>query len=75
MEGRELTCLVPLMKSTRQGVLNPTGLVLPIGGVKEKVLAAHRAQITKIILPAQNKKDMEDVPEEPKRDHPALEAQ
>ncbi|MFN0108512.1 MAG: endopeptidase La [Blastocatellia bacterium] len=50
------------------GEITLRGNVLAIGGVKEKVLAAHRAQIKKIILPAQNTKDMEDVPEEPKRD-------
>jgi ATP-dependent Lon protease len=50
------------------GEITLRGDVLQIGGVKEKVLAAHRAQIKKIILPAQNRKDMEDVPEEPKRD-------
>jgi ATP-dependent Lon protease len=38
-------------------------LVLPIGGVKEKVLAAIQAGITSVMLPARNRKDIEDVPE------------
>lgn len=50
------------------GEITLRGNVLPIGGLKEKVLAAHRARIKKIILPALNRKDMEDVPKEPKRD-------
>src|SRR6516162_7034567 len=45
------------------GEISLRGLVLPIGGVKEKVLAATRAGITTVLLPARNGKDLEDVPE------------
>jgi ATP-dependent Lon protease len=45
------------------GEISLRGLVLPIGGVKEKVLAAARAGITTVLLPARNRKDLEDVPE------------
>src|SRR5258705_2608501 len=44
------------------GEISLRGLVLPIGGVKDKVLAAVRAGITTVLLPARNKKDLEDVP-------------
>jgi ATP-dependent Lon protease len=45
------------------GEISLRGLVLPIGGVKEKVLAASRAGIKTVMLPARNHKDLEDVPE------------
>ncbi|HKA43850.1 MAG TPA: endopeptidase La [Burkholderiales bacterium] len=46
------------------GEISLRGLVLPIGGVKEKVLAALRAGITTVMLPARNRRDFEDVPAE-----------
>ncbi len=50
------------------GEITLRGRVLPIGGLKEKALAAHRAGIKKIILPAENEKDIEDIPETVRND-------
>jgi ATP-dependent Lon protease len=50
------------------GEISLRGLVLPVGGVKEKVVAAHRAGIKRVMLPARNRKDFEDIPEEVRRD-------
>jgi ATP-dependent Lon protease len=49
------------------GEITLRGKVLPVGGIKEKVLAAHRAGIRSIILPARNERDVEDVPEDLRR--------
>jgi len=45
------------------GEVSLTGRVLPIGGVKQKLLAAHRAGITTVLIPSRNEPDLEDVPE------------
>ena len=46
------------------GEISLRGLVLPVGGIKEKVVAAHRAGIKRVMLPARNKRDFEDIPQE-----------
>ena len=45
------------------GEISLRGLVLPVGGIKEKVIAAHRAGIRTVMLPARNRKDYEEIPE------------
>ncbi len=46
------------------GEISLRGLVLPVGGIKEKIVAAHRAGIRRVMLPARNRKDYDDIPEE-----------
>ncbi len=46
------------------GEISLRGLVLPVGGIKEKVVAAAAAGITRVMLPARNRRDYDDIPEE-----------
>jgi ATP-dependent Lon protease len=50
------------------GEITLSGLVFPVGGIKEKVLAAHRAGIRHIILPLRNEADTEDIPEDVRKE-------
>jgi ATP-dependent Lon protease len=50
------------------GEITLSGLVFPVGGVKEKVLAAHRAGISRIILPQRNEPDVDEIPEDVRRE-------
>ena len=50
------------------GEVTLRGNVLPIGGLKEKSLAAHRVGINKILIPKQNEKDLDDIPATVKKD-------
>ena len=54
---------IPVDKNVAMtGEITLRGLVLPIGGLKEKLLAAHRAGIKKVLIPVENKKDLIEVP-------------
>ena len=70
-----LTALVSLLTNRKirkdlamTGEITLRGQVLPVGGIKEKMLAAHRAGIKMIIMPKQNEKDLNDIPEKVRQD-------
>lgn len=70
-----ITALVSLLTGRRArsdtamtGEVTLRGLVLPVGGIKEKVLAAHRAGIKRVIMPARNEKDLVDIPANVKKE-------
>ncbi len=55
-------------KLAMTGEITLRGRILPVGGIKEKVLAAHRAGIEKILLPEENEKDLKDIPDDVKEE-------
>jgi len=57
----------PPARLAMTGELTLTGRVLPVGGIKEKVIAAKRSKVKRVILPAANEKDFEEIPERVKR--------
>ena len=55
---------IPVTNDTAMtGEISLSGLVLPVGGIKEKILAAHRVGLHRIVLPKANEKDLKDVPD------------
>jgi len=58
LTGRKVRCDIAMT-----GEITLQGKVLKIGGLKSKILAAHRAEISTIIIPRENEKDLEDIPE------------
>ncbi len=50
------------------GEITLRGQVLPVGGIKEKILAAHRAGLRTVIIPRRNEKDLDDLPADVRRD-------
>ena len=61
-----LTKLSVSSKTSMTGEITLTGRVLPIGGLKEKVIGAYRAMVNKIFIPRENEKDLKDIPDEVK---------
>lgn len=62
------TGLAPRADTAMTGEISLAGLVMPVGGIKEKVLAARRAGLKRVILPQQNEKDLQELPAEVRQD-------
>ncbi|MCD8568458.1 MAG: hypothetical protein LRY50_09055 [Geovibrio sp.] len=63
LSGLKVNCRIAMT-----GEITLRGRVLPVGGIKEKVLAAHRAGVKEIILPSANEKDLTDIPADVKNE-------